>query len=93
MNNINSKVISKGGSKYEVTIGDDTQLINLEGTTVMSDEDFEKIEQAGLLLDEMECPKAARFSELYTPHTLAALDYVANHSDFNADNYIEANQK
>ncbi len=81
-----------GGNQYKVTIEEQTQKIDLDGYTIMSNEDFAKIKEAGFLGDDMWCPSLAQ--ELFSEDQFfcEAIKFVANYSGFDAERYIQDNQ-
>ena len=85
---MNAAIESKGGNQYLVTIGEESRMVDLDGFTIMSNEDYSAIEQAGLLQDDMECPATAKNNKLWDNFELAALEYAANYSGFDAEEYI-----
>lgn len=87
-----AQVVSKGGNQYLVTIGEDTKNVDLDGMTVMSDEDYNKVEEAGLIQeDTMISPQHWNLAE-EDYFFKAALEYAANYSGFQADEYIAENK-
>jgi hypothetical protein len=82
------EVTPKGGNQYLVTIGNRAELVDLDGYTIIRDEDFDKLEKAGLLEDTMWCPKLAQELEKSDKFFCAAIDHCANYSGFNVDDYI-----
>lgn len=83
-----NKVEARGGNKYKVTIGDKVRTIDLDGFTVVSDDDFELIEQAGLDEDHFISPKHHN-GDLFWK---AAAEHAINYSGFDASEYIKENK-
>ena len=83
-----SQVTSMGGNKYHVTIGKAEEVIDLDGFTVMSNEDYAEVERAGLTTDDMICPSQWDLKE-DGYFFKEALDTAANYSGFSAEEYIE----
>lgn len=87
-------VTSRGGNKYKVSIDGRAETVDLDGFTIMADDEYDKILAAEkehgevFLQDEMECPTSARESGVWNEHELAALDHVANYSGFDAEEYL-----
>lgn len=87
--NYNSrKVNSKGGNQYDVTIGDETRTVDLDGCTVMSDEDYAEVDAAGLATDDMWSPDMWNLTDENDYFFRAALEHAANYSGFNSADYI-----
>ena len=83
----NVKVSSRGGNQYEVTIGDEIRVIDLDGYTIITDDDRALMEAAGLDVDNMD------HGTMVSPDMgiddgdeffAAAVDHCANYSGFNA---------
>ena len=83
----NATVTDKGGNQYAVQLGS-TITVDLDGFTIMSNEDYKLVDQHNALQDTMECPQSAKDSGLYNRHELAAIDHAANCSGFIAQEYI-----
>lgn len=84
-----------GGNKYKVTIGQRSQIIDLDGFTILSDEEMEKLESSGLgWVDEMEiwCPRDAELVEP-DPFFAAAISHVANYTGLTAADLIANRQE
>lgn len=85
----NSTIDKLGGHQYKVTIGEETEIVDLDGYTIMSDEDYKMIEDAGLLDINMVSPSTYNFSGTATKCELEAIAYAANYTGFDAKRYIE----
>jgi hypothetical protein len=97
MNTLESVVNSLGGNQYRVTIkwasGEETQNVDLDGYDVISDDDYEAVESAGLLDDYMISPSHWDDCGETDFYFKAALEYAANYSGFNAEEYISENKQ
>jgi len=91
MNNAN--VSKLGGNQYRVEIGKKTEVVDLDGYTIMSNDDYEEIEKAGLVQDTMWCPSIWNVTGDNDKFFKAALEHAANYSGFIASKYIEENQE
>ena len=80
----NSKVIRLGGNQYAVTIDDNTENVDLDGNTIVSDDDYTTLENAGMNMDVFLSPQHSEGDAYWY---LAAKDKV-NYSGFDADSYI-----
>jgi hypothetical protein len=81
---MNCKVQRLGGNQYRVTSGDEMRTIDLDGFTVMSDDDYNKLYSLNLVAEDMTSPQHSEGDEMWE----AAVTIVANYSGFNADMYI-----
>jgi len=82
-------VRSLGGNQYEVTIGEETRTIDLDGYTVISDTDWNRIDDAGLDDDTFISPHHDDGDEFWA----AAANEAANYSGFDVDAFIEENKE
>jgi hypothetical protein len=83
----NSTVNSLGGNQYGVTIEGKTTTVDLDGFTIMSDEEYKKLDEAEMIEDSMMCPEISEYSG-EDPFFRAAVEYAANYSGFIAEEYI-----
>lgn len=84
-----TKIETKGGNQYNVTIGDETRTIDLDGYTVVSDENEQAMSAAGLDTNNMYggtlmCPAWSESSEI-DPFFAAAVEFAANLVEFAAN--------
>jgi hypothetical protein len=83
LNNDTYEVESLGANQYRVG----GEVVDLEGFTVMSDEDYARLEELGLDTDDMICPNMWDIGgEDY--RFKAALEFAANYSGFDVEQYI-----
>lgn len=87
----NASVIYQGGNQYLVKLGEDSQIVDLDGYTIMSDEDYEKLEALDLIHDTMWCPSMWDVTGDNDYFFRAALDHAANYSGFDVEQYISEN--
>ena len=85
----NCSIESKGGNQYKVTFKAESKIIDLDGYTMMSDDDYNMIQEAGLIQDEMMSPQFHE-GDLFW---LAAAKNAANYSGFDVEEYIAENQE
>jgi hypothetical protein len=76
----------RGGNQYEVISEDtgETTVIDLDGMTVMSDEDYDRLEDLGLLRDDMFSYQHSEGDRAWA----AAVEYAVNYSGWDIDAYI-----
>jgi len=79
-------VTSIGGNEYEVTIGDVTQVVDLDGFTPISDDDYTAIDT---VVDDMDDSFIAPMHSDGDKFFLAALEYVISYTQFDVDEYLE----
>jgi len=77
-----------GGGSYRVTHGNRTETVDLDGLDVVTNEDFMKIEKAGLDNDTIIAPMHSAGDDFWE----AAAEYACNYSGFDVDEYIQDNQ-
>lgn len=86
----NIDITPLGGNKYLAKWGDkdeQSELIDMDGVTIVSDDDLEKLEKAGLDNDTFLSPKNGCGDEIWE----AVAQYVVNYSGLDVDEYIEEN--
>jgi len=81
------KVINLGGNQYEVTIGDETRIIDMDGITAVSNEDYDRLEEEGLA-DNFYAPIHSTGDEFWG----LALQEMLNYSEFDVEEYIKENK-
>lgn len=81
-------VRSLGGNQYNVDIDGDVRIIDLDGVTAVSDDDYKKLEEAGLADDNMLAPMHGEDDA----HYVEAMNHVINYSGFDVDAYILENK-
>lgn len=79
---------SLGGNQYSVTIGDETRNIDLDGLTVVSDEDYRRLDDAWLDNDTFIAPMHSD-GDMFREE---AAHTAANYSGFDVDAYIYENK-
>lgn len=96
----NADVTKLGGNQYKVVINlPVTEAVDLDGYTVIKNDDYEKLDEAGLLegdiADRMNfiSPASAEGVDPDDKHFIAAVEYAANYSGFDVDQYISENKK
>lgn len=82
----NIKIEGKGGNQYEVTLLQRTEMVDLDGITVVSDEDYTRLQEAGLDDDTIICP--AHAEAVGDEFFCAAVYHALNYSGFDVDEYI-----
>lgn len=87
-----ANVEKKGGNQYLVTIGKKSEIVDLDGYTVMGDDDYNEVEKAGLIQDDMWCPSMWNITGDNDKFFKVALAFAANYSGFIAKKYIEENK-
>jgi len=74
-----------GGNQYQVTIGNESRIVDLDGFTVVTDEVSDAMDVAGMDTDLIMSPQYAN-PEGDDPFFEAAVKYVANFSPYSVDN-------
>jgi len=81
---MNDQVTSKGGNQYEVN----GELVDMDGYTVVSDEDYAKIEKAGLDGGEFIAPMHSDGDRNWK----LVAEYCVNYSGLDVDEWIKENK-
>lgn len=76
-----------GGNQYRVTIDGYTRWVDLDGVTIVTNEDYDQLEATGLDDDTFLAPKHSDDDVFWT----AAAEHVANRSEFDVNRYISEN--
>jgi len=84
----NYTVTPVGGNNYRVTCGNRSETVDLDGFDVVTNEDFLRIEEAGLDNDVIIAPMHSGGDDFW----VAAAEYACNYSGFDVDEYIRDNQ-
>lgn len=84
----NTQVVSLGGNQYDVIIDGVTETVYLDGLTVVSNEDYDLIEAAGLDYDSLIAPKHIDDDKFWE----AAVEYASNASEFDVEKFISENR-
>ena len=78
------KIKERGGNQYEVTIGDETKLVDLDGVDCFTNEDYARIVEEGVDADFIFAPMHNAGDEFWA----AAVEYVTQNSRIDIDDYI-----
>jgi hypothetical protein len=82
----------KGGNQYLVTINNHSKIVDMDGFTIITNSNRDKLELAGLLADDMISPSMGLEVDRDDAHGFEALNYAANYTGFDADKYIAENR-
>ena len=83
----NSKVIRLGGNQYAVTIDDNTKNVDLDGNTIVSDDDYTTLENAGMDMDKFLSPQHSEGDAFW----YLAAKCAANYTGFDVESHIYSN--
>jgi len=79
----NATIQSRGSNQYSVTIGNSTKIIDLDGMDVVSTDDYIRMEDAGMDMDDYIHPNIDN-----DPHWHAATKYAVEYSGIDVDERI-----
>lgn len=77
-----------GGNQYRVDVDGVERDVDLDGFSIITDEDMDALEAAGIDEDHFMCPRDAGLADQDDLHFIAAVEYAANYSGFDVDQYI-----
>ena len=89
---VNSTITSLGGNQYKVTIKNKTKVIDMDGITIISDENMDKLENAGLSTDGFFTPDMWADNSEHPEHDLVIAQHILNYSGFDVDEWLKNNQ-